>query len=80
MFELIIAALAKLFTFLMNWESRTKEKYKRKAVALLEMDDPNPTDVKKIIRNLRLYIGRYGNDKEAEMILDSLRSKYGHLF
>lgn len=78
-FILLIVALAGLFIFLMRWESRVKRKYKQKAIALLDMGDPNPAEVKETIKNLRLYTGKIKRDREAIGLIGSLQSKYGHL-
>jgi hypothetical protein len=78
-FILIIVALIGLFIVLMQWESRIKRRYKEKAISLLNMNDPNPKDVRETIKNLRLYVGKIRKDKEAQKLVGNLQDKYGHL-
>ena len=78
-FIIVIVVLIGLFIFLRKWEYKIKTRYKDKAADLLDMGDPNPTEVRETIRCLRLYSGRIKKDKEAVGLVSRLQSKYGHL-
>ena len=75
-----ILVLLGLFIFLIRWEKRIKARYKDKAIIMLETTiDPDPKEVREIIKFLRLYGGRIKKDHEALNLVRSLQDKYNHL-
>jgi len=78
-FILIIFALLFIIYFLNRIERRTKAKLKKTAYGLLEIDRPDPKEMKDIIKGLRLYGGRWFKDKECVQLVDRLVVKYNSL-
>jgi hypothetical protein len=71
-FILIILALVGGFIFLQRSDKRTKNKYKMDAYRLLDAPTPNPNEILKTIKFLRLYGGRWRKDKEFLQLIDRL--------
>jgi hypothetical protein len=71
-FILIILVLVAGFVFLQRSDKRTKNKYKMDAYRLLDTPDPNPDEILKTIKFLRLYGGRWRRDKEFLQLIDRL--------
>jgi hypothetical protein len=71
-FALIILALIGGFIFLQRSDKRTKNKYKMDAYRLLDSPNPNPNEILKTIKFLRLYGGRWRKDKEFIQLIDRL--------
>lgn len=71
-FALIIIALVAASYFLNRADKKTKNKYKLEAYKLLDMPDATAEAIKKNIKMLRLYGGRFRKDKEFMMLIDKL--------
>jgi hypothetical protein len=76
-FIAIILGLGGLIYLLHRSEAKTKNKYKLAAYNLLEQKKPDPAKIKKTIKYLRIYGGRFRRDKEFEqlqvLLIDILR-------
>lgn len=79
-FILIFVGMGGMFYLLVMWDRRAKQSYKDKANDLLLMSDPNPKEVRDVIKNLRLYAGRFKKDKEAINLITKLQNKHKHIF
>jgi len=79
-FFLVIIVLVGIVVLLNKFESRTKNRYKRDALRLLETPDPSPGEVKSTLRGLHLYSGRIKKDKEALHLARQLYKKHGSIF
>jgi len=74
-FILLILFLAFLFILLTRVDKRTKNKWRKNAYDLLEMNRPDPEEVIKTIKYLRLYGGRIRRDKEFIQLVMRLQEK-----
>ena len=73
-FILIVLFLVFLLVFLSRIEKRTKNKWRKSAYDILEMDIPAKEDIIKTIKYLRIYGGRYRRDKEFIQLIERLQS------
>lgn len=76
---LMIGALIGIYALIMRWEKRDKNKWKQKAANLLLTSDPDPGELRKTIKSLRLYAGRFRKDKEVIKLVTDLQDRHGHL-
>ncbi len=74
-FILIILFLAFLLLLFARIEKRTKNKWRKTAYDLLEMEGPAREDIFKTIKYLRLYGGRIRRDKEFKQLIERLHDK-----
>ena len=74
-FALVIIALVAASYLLNRADKKTKNKYKLEAYKLLDMPDATPDAIKKNIKMLRLYGGRFRKDKEFMQLIDRLIAK-----
>ncbi len=72
---LLIAFLVFLLVMISKLDRRTKNKHKQDAYRMLEMSGPDPEAVKKTIKLLRLYGGRWRKDKECIELIQRLQEK-----
>jgi hypothetical protein len=72
---LFIIALILALVGLNKLDARTKKKHKQQAYRLLDMNDPDPKDVKNMIKVLRLYGGHWRKDKECVQLVQRLQEK-----
>jgi hypothetical protein len=74
-FGLIIVALGGA-SYLLTWmDKKTKNKHKIEAYHLLDSPDASNEDIKKNIKMLRLYGGRWRKDKEFIQLINRLIDK-----
>lgn len=74
-FALMIVALGVASWLLQRADKKTKNKYKIEAYKLLDAPDATPDAIKKNIKMLRLYGGRFRKDKEFIQLTDRLIAK-----
>jgi hypothetical protein len=74
-FALIILVLVAAIIFLQRSEKSTKIKYKKEAYRLLDEPHPDPVEVARIIKLLRLYGGRWRKDKEFVELVKRLAER-----
>ncbi len=72
---LMILVLVGLVVLLNRMDKRTKNKHKKEAYELLDAPDATPDAIKKNIKMLRLYGGRWKKDKEFIQLIDKLIAK-----
>jgi hypothetical protein len=72
---LVIAVLGAAWWLLFQSEKKTKNKYKIEAYKLLDSPDATATEIKKHIKLLRLYGGRFRKDKEYIQLVEKLITK-----
>ncbi len=78
-FTLLILFLIFILMVLARIDRRTKNKWRKSAYELLETDIPDPEEVLKTIKHLRLYGGRIRRDKEFIQLVARLQSKLDSL-
>ncbi len=74
-FALLIIALGGASWLLTRADKKTKNKYKIEAYKLLDTPDATADQIKKNIKMLRLYGGRFRKDKEFIQLVDKLIAK-----
>ena len=74
-FILVILALVFILYLLNRLDKRTKNKWRKNAYDLLEMHNPDKTEVINTIKYLRLYGGRIRKDKEFVQLIVRLQDK-----
>jgi hypothetical protein len=74
-FFLLLAFLIGLLVFLSRLDTRTKNRHRKDAYHLLEQPDPSAKDIKRVLKGLRLYGGRWRRDKEFRQLIDRLEER-----
>ena len=74
-FILLILFLIFLLFLLTRIEKGTKNKWRKTAYELLEMESPDSEELLKTIKHLRLYGGRIRKDKEFMQLITRLQDK-----
>ena len=74
-FILVIVFCAFLIYLLDRFDKRTKNKWRKNAYSLLGTDNPDPEEIIKTIKYLRLYGGRIRKDKEFLQLIARLQEK-----
>ena len=74
-FFLFIAFLVGVLFLLTRMEARAKRRYRKAAYALLEQPDPSRSDIKQVLKSLRLYGGRWRKDKEFIQLIARLEER-----
>jgi len=74
-FGLIILFLVFVLLLITRLDRRIKNKWRKSAYSLLEMSEPDPEEIKKPIKGLRLYGGRIRRDKELQQLISRLHDK-----
>lgn len=74
-FALIVLALVGAWILLNRMDKRAKNTYKKDAYRLLDTDTCSLNEVKKCIKMLRLYGGRFRKDKEFVQLINKLIDK-----
>lgn len=74
-FILLILFLAFVLILLARIDKRTKNKWRKNAYSLLETAKPDPQEIIKTIKNVRLYGGRMRRDKEFKQLIARLQEK-----
>ena len=74
-FILLILFLGFLLVLLARIDRRTKNKWRKSAYDLLEIGNPDPQEIVKTIKHLRLYGGRIRRDKEFIQLITRLQEK-----
>jgi hypothetical protein len=74
-FILVIVFLLFILFVLDRIDKRTKSKWRKNAYSLLETDRPDPGEITKTIKNLRLYGGRIRKDKEFVQLIARLQDR-----
>jgi hypothetical protein len=74
-FILFILALIGLLILVTKIDARVKNKWRKSAYNLLETESPNLEEIKKTIKGLRLYGGRWRKDKEFVQLVKRLQDK-----
>ncbi len=74
-FILLILFLAFVLILIARIEKRTKNKWRKNAYSLLETAKPDPQEIIKTIKNVRLYGGRMRRDKEFKQLIARLQEK-----
>jgi hypothetical protein len=74
-FALFIILLVLLLAGSSKLDAMTKKKHKQAAYKLLETSGPDAKEVKNVIKNLRLYGGRWRKDKECIQLIQRLQEK-----
>lgn len=72
---LFIIILVLLLVGLNKLDVSTKKQHKQAAYKLLETSAPDTKEVKNVIKNLRLYGGRWRKDKECAQLIQRLQDK-----
>ncbi len=72
---LLIAFLLFLLVMMSKLDKRIRNKHKQDAYRMLEMSGSDPEEVKKMIKMLRLYGGRWRKDKECIQLVERLQQK-----
>lgn len=78
-FALMILALIGVMLLLRKWDKNTKNKHRKTAYSLLEMNDPDPREIKSTLRGLQMYGGRWRKDKEFSLLIKRLSDKLDSL-
>ena len=71
-FVLIILILVGVWILLNRIDKRTKNKHKKNAYKLLDTPDASRDEIRKNIKMLRLYGGRWRKDKEFMQLINKL--------
>ena len=71
-FALVILGLAGAWFLLNRMDKRTKNSYKKDAYRLLDTPSASQEEIKKTIKMLRLYGGRFRKDKEFVQLVNKL--------
>lgn len=74
-FGLIILFLILVLLLISRLDRQTKSKWRKSAYSLLEMSEPDPEEIMKTIKGLRLYGGRIRRDKEFQQLVSRLLDK-----
>ena len=74
-FILLILFLALVLILLSRIDKGIKNKWRKTAYDLLEIGNPDPQEIIKTIKHLRLYGGRIRRDKEFQQIISRLHEK-----
>lgn len=72
-FALLILFLVFMLLLINRLDRRTKSKWRKSAYDLLEMGEPDPEEIVKTLKGLRLYGGRVRRDKEFQQLISRLR-------
>ena len=75
-FILMIAALVGAWILVNRFDKRAKERTRREAYRVLDMESPTDQEVKEALRGLSLYGGRLRKDKEFTELKDRLVQKF----
>jgi hypothetical protein len=75
LFSLFLILLVGSYVFLTMWEGRAKKRTKAEAYRLLDTPNPDLTQLKKTIKYLRVYGGRWRKDKECVQLVRRLQEK-----
>ena len=71
-FALIVLALIAAWYLLNRMDKRTKNHYKKDAYRILDSDSASRDEIRKTIKMLRLYGGRFRKDKEFVQLVNKL--------
>jgi hypothetical protein len=71
-FALIVLALVAGWYLLNRMDKRTKNHYKKDAYRILDTNDASREEIRKTIKMLRLYGGRFRKDKEFVQLVNKL--------
>jgi len=74
-FVLLILFLALVLILLTRLDKRIRNKWRKNAYDLLEMGNPDPQEIVKTIKHLRLYGGRIRRNKECQQLISRLHEK-----
>jgi len=74
-FILLILFLIFVLILLSRIDQRTRNKWRKSAYDLLEMEIPDREEVLKTIKHLRLYGGRIRRDKESQQLISRLHER-----
>ncbi len=74
-FFLLMAFLAGVLLFLFRLEGRAKRQQRQAAYDLLEKKDPSSQEIKRTLKGLRLYGGRWRKDKEFLQLIARLEAR-----
>ncbi len=74
-FILLILFLGFVLILVTRLDRRTKNKWRKNAYSLLETVKPDPEEIVKTIKNLRLYGGRIRQNKEFQQLIARLQDK-----
>ncbi len=75
-FILMVLVLVGAWILVNRIDKRAKERYRRDAYRILDMEDPSEKELKDTLRGLSLYGGRIKRDKEFEELKKRLSSKF----
>jgi hypothetical protein len=75
-FILMIAALAGAWILVNRFDKRAKERSRREAYRVLDLENPTEQEVKEALRGLSLYGGRLRKDKEFSELKNRLARKF----
>jgi hypothetical protein len=71
-FFLFVVVLVGALVLLMRIDARIKRRYRKDAYTLLEDPSPSAADVRRTIKGLRLYGGRWRRNKEFIQLTERL--------
>ncbi len=74
-FVLIILVLVGMLLLVNRMDKNAKNKYRKDAYTLLENPSPDPKDIKKTLKGLSLYGGRWRKDQEFIQLIRRLSDK-----
>lgn len=74
-FVLMVLVLVGAWILVNRIDKRAKERYRREAYRILDMDNPTEKELKDTLRGLSLYGGRMKKDKEFEELKKRIAGK-----
>jgi hypothetical protein len=74
-FSLFAAFLVGVLILLTRMDARVKNRYRKAAYDLLEQPSPSGQEIRKAIKGLHLYSGRWRKDKEFRQLIVRLEEK-----
>lgn len=74
-FILVILFFGFLLYLISRFDRKVKNRHRKTAYSLLEMDNPDPKEVKNTIKGLHLYGGRWRKNKEFQQLIMRLHDK-----
>jgi hypothetical protein len=74
-FAIIILALGGMLFLVNRMDKSAKNKYRKEAYTLLESPSPDTKEIKKTLKGLSLYGGRWRKDKEFVQLIKRLSEK-----
>lgn len=74
-FIIMIVVLVGAWILVNRFDKRAKQRYRRDAYRVLDLDNPSDAEVKDVLRGLALYGGRVRKDKEFVELIKKISLK-----